>query len=163
MSQRTRILIAVAVIVVLVGAVVGVDQIQRRAAAQSELPPGAIPIALDGQVIGGFLPDDLGQLEEVSFVDDEDGKTQQGWLLRDVLLLYLDRDTLSPDTVITVSSSSREKTIDVTWAEADEADNMVMFDLAGRGTLKLVSRGLEQLDVRDEWVQDVDSISIATR
>jgi hypothetical protein len=34
-----------------------------------------------------------------------------------------------------------------------------MFDLAGRGTLKLVSV-LERLDTRDEWVQDVDRIEI---
>jgi hypothetical protein len=36
---------------------------------------------------------------------------------------------------------------------------MVMFDLSGRGTLKLVST-LERLDVRDEWVQDVDKIEV---
>jgi len=34
-----------------------------------------------------------------------------------------------------------------------------MFDLAGRGTLKLVSK-LERLDIRDEWVQDVDRIEV---
>jgi hypothetical protein len=34
-----------------------------------------------------------------------------------------------------------------------------MFDLSGRGTLKLVSV-LERLDVRDEWVQDVDQIEV---
>ena len=38
---------------------------------------------------------------------------------------------------------------------------MVMFDLSGRGTLKLVSK-LEKLDVRDEWVQDTDKIEITT-
>jgi hypothetical protein len=34
-----------------------------------------------------------------------------------------------------------------------------MFDLSGRGTLKLISK-LEKLDVRDEWVQDTDKIEI---
>jgi hypothetical protein len=34
-----------------------------------------------------------------------------------------------------------------------------MFDLSSRGTLKLVSV-LERLDVRDEWVQDVDKIEV---
>jgi hypothetical protein len=38
---------------------------------------------------------------------------------------------------------------------------MVLFDLSGRGTLKLVSK-LPQLDIRDEWVQDVDKIEIIT-
>jgi hypothetical protein len=36
---------------------------------------------------------------------------------------------------------------------------MVMFDLSGRGTLKLISK-VERLDVRDEWIQDVDKIEV---
>jgi hypothetical protein len=47
----------------------------------------------------------------------------------------------------------------LTWAEVDKPANMVMFDLSSRGTLKLVSL-LDRLDVRDEWVQDVDRIEI---
>jgi hypothetical protein len=81
-------------------------------------------------------------------------------LLRDVLLLHVAREDLA-DTRISVSSSSRDKSAQLTWAEVDEAANMVMFDLSGRGTLKLVSL-LEKLDVRDEWVQDVDKIEIET-
>ena len=38
---------------------------------------------------------------------------------------------------------------------------MVLFDLSNRGTLKLVSL-LEQLDTRDEWVQDVDRIEVVS-
>jgi hypothetical protein len=60
-----------------------------------------------------------------------------------------------------VSSSSREKTAQLTWEEVEDPANHVMFDLSGRGTLKLVSV-LERLDVRDEWVQDVDKIEIET-
>jgi len=162
MSQRTRIFIAVAAVLVIIGAVLGFDQIRRRqqAAAQPDLVPGAIPIYVDGNLAAGFVPDDLDQLDGASFVDDEEGKTQEGWLLRDVLLLYVDPKGLTPDTVITVSSSSRDKSVDLTWAEVDNPDNMVMFDVSGRGTLKLVSRGIEKLDVRDEWVQDVDRIDI---
>jgi hypothetical protein len=51
------------------------------------------------------------------------------------------------------------KSAELTWVEVNEAQNMVMFDLSSRGTLKLVSL-LEKLDVRDEWVQDVDRIEI---
>ena len=165
MSQRTRIFIAVAAVLVIIGAVLGFDQIRRtqQAAAQPDLVPGAIPIYVDGNLAAGFVPDDLDQLDGASFVDDEEGKTQEGWLLRDVLLLYVDPKGLTPDTVITVSSSSRDKSVDLTWAEVDNPDNMVMFDVSGRGTLKLVSRGIEKLDVRDEWVQDVDRIDIETQ
>ena len=61
--------------------------------------------------------------------------------------------------MITVASSSKEKSIQLTWPEIADEANMIMFDLSGRGTLKLVSL-LERLDVRDEWVQDVDSIDV---
>jgi len=117
---------------------------------------------MDGSLVAGFVPDDLNQLEEVSFVDAEEGKTQQGWLLRDVLMLTLDGVALDPGMTIIVSSSSRGKSASMVWAEVNDVENMVMFDVSGRGTLKLVSRGLERLDVRDEWVQDVDRIEIVS-
>jgi hypothetical protein len=68
---------------------------------------------------------------------------------------------LQPDTVVIVSSSSRDKSAQLTWAEIDDPANWVMFDLSGRGTLKLVSV-LEKLDTRDEWVQDVDLIELTS-
>ena len=158
MSQRTRILIAVGILIVLVVVVLGVEAV-RRANSEPELAPGSIPITVDGKLVGGFVPDDLEVLEQVSFVDDEEGKTQEGWMLRDVLLLHVGEDDLEPETRIIVTSSSREKSVELTWAEVDDPANWVMFDLSGRGTLKLVSV-LERLDIRDEWVQDVDQIGV---
>ena len=158
MSQRTRILIAVGVLVLLVAAVLGIEAL-RASSVEPTLAPGAIPIYRDGKLEAGFVHDDLAALEEASFVDAEEGKTQQGWLLRDILLLYVKESKLKPDTRIVVTSSSREKSVELTWAEVADPDNWVMFDLSGRGTLKLVST-LERLDVRDEWVQDVDKIEI---
>jgi hypothetical protein len=58
-----------------------------------------------------------------------------------------------------VSSSSRGKSVDLSWEQVERTENMVLFDLSGRGTLKLVSL-LEQLDIRDEWIQDVDRIEV---
>ena len=158
MSQRTRILIAVGILIILVVAVLGVEAL-RRASAEPELAPGSIPIYLDGKLVAGFVPDDLSELEQVSFVDEEEGKTQEGWMLREVLLLHVKESKLKPETLIVVTSSSRDKSVELTWAEVDEPANWVMFDLSGRGTLKLVSV-LERLDVRDEWVQDVDKIEV---
>jgi hypothetical protein len=158
MSQRTRILIAVGILIVLVVAVLGAEAL-RRASAEPELAPGSIPIYLDGKLVGEFVPGDLAELEQVSFVDEEEGKTQEGWLLRDVLLLHVKESKLEPETRIVVTSSSRDKSAELTWAEVDDPANWVMFDLSGRGTLKLVSV-LGRLDVRDEWVQDVDKIEV---
>lgn len=164
MSQTKRIVIAVVILLVLVGAVLGVEALRRRADSQGlgsepTLVPGSIPIYLDGRRVAAFSPQDLETMDTVSFVDAEEGKTQEGWLLRDVLLLHLDRDQLAPDTPIVVTSSSRNRTAELTWAEVEDGENWVMFDLSGRGTLKLVSV-LERLDIRDEWVQDVDRIEV---
>lgn len=167
MSQGKRITIAVLIIFVIAGGIMAVEMIRRQtqqtptAAGSPTLAPGSIPIYHDGALVNGFTPEALQALEEASFVDAEEGKTQQGWLLRDVLALYLDTTLLKPEAQITVSSSSREKSIDLTWAEVAEPQNHVQFDLSGRGTLKLVSV-LERFDIRDEWVQDVDKIEVRT-
>lgn len=123
------------------------------------LQPGSIPIYVNGVLSAAFLPSDLDKLEQVSFVEPAEGKTEEGWLLIDVLQLYLPDLPLQTATRISVSSSSREKSAELSWAEVEMKDNMVMFDLAGRGTLKLVSK-LEKLDTREEWVQDVDKIEV---
>ncbi|MFL7807195.1 MAG: hypothetical protein ACK2VD_13900 [Anaerolineae bacterium] len=155
--NRTRAIVAVAAILIVAGVVLGVDFWQRSRSAA--LDAVGIPIYVDGRLADKFIPADLEEMATVRFVDAEEGKTQEGWMLRDVLRLRLDGSRLQPETVIVVSSSSRNRSAELTWAEVDDPANMVMFDLSGRGTLKLVST-LERLDVRDEWVQDVDKIEV---
>lgn len=164
MDQKKRILTAGIILVVILGIVLGVDFLQRQQAtkeAPADMPPGSIPIYVDGSFVASFVPDDLSQLPAASFVDAEEGKTQDGWLLRDVLLLYLGEDNLQDKAQVIVSSSSRGKSKALTWAEVNDKDNMVMFDLSGRGTLKLVSK-IPGFDIRDSWVQDVDKIEITS-
>jgi hypothetical protein len=168
MSQRTRIVVAIIVLLALVGGVLAVDALQRTNSGASAtsgvptVPAGNIPVYVDAQLAGSFGPDDLAALTKVSFVEPVDGQTEEGWLLRDALLLVVDRATLRPETRLVVISSSRGKQAEVTWAEADNPDNFVMFDLSNRGTLKLASV-LPKLDTREEWVQDVDRVEILTR
>lgn len=164
MDQKKRILLAGAILIVILGIVLGVDFLQRQqAAAQApaDIPPGSIPIYVDGSFVASFVPDDLSQLPTASFVDAEEGKTQEGWLLRDVLLFYLGEDNLQDGSQVTVSSSSREKSKTLTWAEVENKENNLLFDLAGRGTLKLVST-IPGFDIRDSWIQDVDKIEITS-
>jgi hypothetical protein len=163
MTNQKRILIGIAVLVIIIGAVLGLDLLRRkRAASQTgDQPAGSVPIYLDDELLAWFQPQDLEKLDQVSFVDQENGKTQEGWMLADTLALHLDPETMAPETQIVVSSSSRGKSAELSWAEVEQESNLVMFDLSGRGTLKLVSK-LEKLDTRDEWVQDVDRIEVVT-
>ena len=164
MSQRVRVLIAIGILIVLVAAVLGIENLRRLLSPASPsgdvtLSPGDIPIYLDEQLVAGFGPADLDQLEMVSFVDAEKGKLQQGWLLCDVLLLHIQVDDLRPDYSIVVSSSSEGTSAQLIWAEVKDEASMVMLALTNRGTFKLVSL-LEVLDTRDEWVVDADKIEI---
>jgi hypothetical protein len=158
MTQGTRIAIAVGVLLVVVAAVLGIEAVRRRS-TEPTLAPGSIPIVLEGEVVAGFSAADLENLTKVSFIEPAENKTQEGWLLRDVILLYVSERKLKEDTVITVSSSSEDKSAQLTWSEVAKPANLVMFDLSNRGTLKLVSV-MDKLDTRDEWVQDVDRIEI---
>jgi hypothetical protein len=163
-NQRTRILVGLLILIFIIVLFLGIDYVQYRQmlSAQAnavEVPDGSIPITLNGELVASFTPDDLDHLGMMSFVEAEEGKTEEGWLLRDVVLLHVSEDTLPPETVIIVSSLSRDKSAQLTWEEVREVENMVLFDLSGRGTLKLVSR-LEKLDTRAEWVQDVEKIEI---
>jgi hypothetical protein len=162
MNQNKRIVIALVALVIIGGGVLGLEALRRQGMSEDDLEPGSVPIYVGGDLKAAFTPEDLERLDKVSFTDAEKGKTQEGWLLRDVLLLHLSESDLTPETQITVISSSRDKSAELTWAEVDDEENMVMFDLSGRGTLKLVSQ-LEKLNTRDEWVQDTDKIEIGSQ
>ena len=165
MLQTKRILIGIAVLIILGGVVLGIEYFRGQnsisSTGQITLTPGSIPIYLNGDLAAGFVPDSLQTLEQVSFTDSEEGKLQEGWLLKNILLSYLPELSLEPGTKIIVSSSSRQKSAELSWAEVEDTRNMVMFDLSNRGTIKLVSL-LEEMNTRDEWVQDVDRIEVVS-
>jgi hypothetical protein len=119
-----------------------------------------VPIYVDGELVGEVSRRAVEPLTTVSFTEAEKGRRQEGWLLRDVLLLYVDANQLQPNTTIIVASSTRGKSATLTWTEVNEPNNMVMLDVAReRGTAKLCSV-MPKLDQRDEWVQDADSIEV---
>lgn len=162
MNLKKRYILAVVILLAMIGIMLGVDFLQRRQAERkmmANIPAGSVPVLINGNLAASFVPGDLDQLEKTSFVDSEEGKTQEGWLLRDVLLLYLREDQDLAGSVITVSSSSREKFKTLDWDILDEVENFVLFDLSGRGTLKLVSN-ISGFDTRDDWIQDVDRIEV---
>jgi len=164
MNQKNRIFIAMVIILILAGAIFALEAWRGRSngpGLDAFLEPGDVPVYLDGSIIAGFTSTDLESIQQVSFIDDEEGKTQEGWLLREILTKYIKTDQFHDDVTVVITSSSRDREVSITWGEVKNEGNMVMFDLSGRGTLKLVSK-LPQLDIRDEWVQDVDKIEIIT-
>jgi hypothetical protein len=160
-TQNKRTLIAVLIIALIAAFMLGIEALRGQSLSEEDVPPGSIPIYLNDDLVAYFAPTDLKGLEQSSFVDAEEGKTQEGWLLRDILPQHLSDTLLKDETQITVSSSSREKSAELSWVEAKESANSVLFDLSSQGTLKLTST-LERLDTRDEWVQDVDRIDVRT-
>jgi hypothetical protein len=164
MSKKTRFIIAIAAILALVLLVLGVDFFRREAPLcplGTGTPPaaGSIPIYVNGELVAYFTPADLDKLPKASFVEPVEGKTQDGWMLEDVLRLYIPERMLTPATIVVVSSTSRDKSARLSMPEVNDAANLVMFDLSNRGTLKLVSV-LPKLSTRDQWVQDVDKIEL---
>lgn len=165
MENKKRIFIVLGILVLLILAVVGIEYLRGKSLAQqidASLEPGDIPVYWNGTIKAAFSPADLERLPTASFVDAEEGKTQEGWYLRDALLTQFDENLFAETTIVQISSTSREKSIALTWTEVNDLSNMVLFDLSGKGTLKLVSL-LERLDIRDEWIQDVDKVEIKTR
>jgi len=162
LSQSKRIILAVGLIIVLIGVVLGLESLRAKIIAKEQdvsLNPGDVPVYKDGELLAAINSEDLADLQMVQFTDAEQSKVQEGWLIMDIMDKYF-KAKLFPDSLqLVFSSSSRDKSIALTWDEIADPENMVMFDLSGRGTLKLVSK-LEKLDVRDEWIHDVDRIEI---
>lgn len=164
MSKNRRLLLGLIILLLVAGTFLVADWVRRKttnppSTGQVTLEAGDIPIYRNGELAAAFSPADLEKLDRVNFVEPVEQKTQEGWLLRDVLLHHFGPEQLSDPSVVVVSSSSRNKQASLTWAEIADPQAMVMFDLSNRGTLKLVSK-LEKLDSREEWVQDVDRIEI---
>lgn len=162
MNQKKRIILLLGGLVAITAVMFVIEYFRGISQAKNsdgELQPGDVGIYWNGKLDMGFSAVDLETLGKVSFTDNEDQKIQEGWLLKDILLNFYSKDQFSEDTVIRVSSSSRSLSATVIWDEVMNDKNFIMFDLSGRGTLKLVSV-LERLDERAEWIQDVDKIEI---
>ncbi len=164
MSQKKRLLVGVVILLVLSALVLGVEYgrgalLQSQPSGAVTIPPGGVPIYVNGKLVAAFAPADLQALKQYSFVDAEEGMTQTGWQLADILQIYLPEQALVSGAQIKVSSSSRAKAVDLTWQQAADPKNFVMFTLSGRGTLKLVSV-LPNLSTRAQWVQDTDRIEV---
>lgn len=161
MSQKARFRIVIIVLMTLViGLVLGASLRGNQTTNTPLSTTGTVSIYHDGRLVATFTQADLENVERGSFVDSEEGKQQSGPLLHAVLLMFVEEATLSPETQVTISSSSRGKSVTLTWAQIADMNNHVLFDASGRGTVKLASSSIESLDTRAEWIQDTDRIEI---
>jgi hypothetical protein len=162
MSFNKRIVIAVILILAIIALILGGDYVQRkRIESRSDAIPlaGSVPIYVANEVVAHILLADLEAMPLASFVDTEEEKIQEGWLLADVLQLYIPNDRIQNSSEIIIRSASRDKAASFTWEQISAVDNMLLFDLSGRGTLKLVSQ-MPGFDTRANWIQDVDEIEV---
>jgi len=166
MSQRNRALIVVAVLILIAAALGWVGLRQQRIQPSAEAPEdGFIHIYADSAFIANVAPVDFTSLPATSFQDAEEGKTQEGPWLRDLILLYVPEKALRASSTITVSGArnGNVKTHTVTWGQALEDSNWLVLDVSGSGDAIKLTSVLPDLDTRDEWVQGINRIEIVTR
>jgi hypothetical protein len=170
MSQKNRILIVVGIILVLaIGATTyGLVLQSKMNNASSDIPqPNMIHLYVDGKFVANVSPADLNELPAASFTDAEEGKLQEGWWLHGVARLYVNEGKLTASSEIEVagirSTTGETKSKTITWEQATEPANNVIFDLSGDGqALKLVST-MPGFDIRDTWIQGINRIDVRTK
>jgi hypothetical protein len=166
MSTTTRVIIGLIVIAVLAGIILAIESSRRGGSLYRTLREGSerfsgecIPVYSGASLLSKFCSADAARLAKKSFVDKSENKKQEGWLLRDVLLISIKKEELKPGTLVRVSSSSRGKKAELTWKDVSNEANLVILAPTKQGTLKLASV-LKGLDTRTKWVQEVDTIEI---
>jgi hypothetical protein len=168
MSQKARALIVVGVLV-LIGAVLAVmgvvGQNQTAQAPKGTPAAGMVHLYVDGAFAANVAPADLQKLPAGSFVDKEQGKSQGGWWLRDVVRVYVKESTLSPNSKIVVTGvrqGTEKKASTLTWAQVLDPANNILFNQANDGSVKIAGT-MEGLATRDAWVQGLSQIDVQTK
>ncbi len=166
MSTSRRIIIAILIIAAVVGAILIIQSSRRGGylyrtcnTGEKEFTEGCVPVSSAGKLLANFCQKDSAGLAKTNFHDKAENKLQEGWLLRDVVLLYVKKEELSPDTVVRVTSTARSKKAELPWKDISNKQNKIILALSKQGSLKLVST-MKDFDTREKWVQDVDKIEV---
>lgn len=166
MSTMKRVIIGIIIIAGLAAIILAVDSMRRGGTLYRTLRDGSEKFSGDCiQVRHGsarpslFCSADAAPLAKKRFVDKAENKPQEGWLLRDAVLLSVRAADLKPGTLVRVTSASRGKKVELTWKDVSDEANLVILAPTKQGTLKLASV-MKGLDTRTKWVQDVDGIEI---
>lgn len=166
MSTSRRIAIAIVILVIAAATILVVDTCRRGGCLYRTLHEGSekfsgecVPVYSGAAQPARFCAANAALLIKKSFIDAAEKKPQEGWFLRDVVLLSVKKESLTPGTRVLVSSTSRGKKAELSWKDVSDESNMVILAPTKQGTLKLAS-AMKGLDTRAQWVQDVDRIEI---
>jgi hypothetical protein len=166
MSTTKRIIIGIIIIAALAAIILAVDSSRRGGNLYRILRDGSekfsgecIPVYSGKDLLSKFCRENAARLAKKSFTDRSENKPQEGWLLRDVLLLSVKKGNLAPQTMVRVSSTSRGKVALLAWKDVSDEANLIILAPTKQGTLKLASV-MKGLDTRTKWIQDVDKIEI---
>lgn len=166
MNTSRRIIIAIIILIVAAGSILAIQSLRRGGylyrvlhEGSEEFTAGCVPVYTGADRPAQFCEKDAALLIKQSFVDKDESKKQEGWLLRDVVLLSVKKESLKPETRVLVASSSRNKKAELAWKDVSDVSNMVILAPTKQGSLKLAS-AMKGLDTREHWVQDVDRIEI---
>jgi hypothetical protein len=168
MSQNVRVLVVIAglVIVGIILALAGfASQNQPTQVLATTPQPGMIHLYVDGAFVANLQPGELQKLPAGSFVDKEQSKQQTGFWLRDVVGLYVKESALTPLAQITftgVRQGTEKKSATVTWAEALDPANNLLFSPSNDGSSVKIAGTLDRLSTRDNWVQGLTQIDVKT-
>jgi hypothetical protein len=169
MSQKTRMLIVISALVliaVVLAAVGFLSQAQTAQAPATTPQPGMIHLYVDGAFVANLLPAETQKLPAASFVDKEQGKTQSGYWLRDVIRLHVKESALSPSSKVTVTwvrQGTEKKSATVTWAETLDPANNLLFSPSNDGASVKVAATIDRLSTRDNWIQGLAQIDVQTK
>jgi hypothetical protein len=166
MSTTKRVVIGTIILVLATAGVLAIESSRRGGSLYRLLREGTerfsgacVPLYSGKDLLSKFCGSNASRLAKKSFSDKTDGKLQEGWLLRDVVLLSASKSDMKPGTRVRVSSSSRRKTAEIDWKDVEHEANLVILAPTKNGTLKLAAN-MPGLDTRDRWVQGVDRIEI---
>lgn len=169
MSQKTRMLIVIAGLALVAVVLAGIGLVSQTQTAQAPATtpqPGMIHLYVNGAFVANLLPTETQKLTAASFVDKEQGKTQSGYWLRDVIRLYVKESTLSPSTQIIITGvrqGTEKKSATVTWAETLDPPNNLLFSPSNDGTSVKVASTMDRMSTRDNWIQGLSQIDVGTK
>jgi hypothetical protein len=107
--------------------------------------------------MGRLTMSDLETLPTTSFVDTlGSGSTDEGPLVKDVILLVVNESSLSNLTEITLKSDLTGEERTITWGEIANESNSYILDFTKKGTTKFTSPETQKKDrvrdVTDIWI-----------